>query len=195
MSKLTKVILLFGLVGCFATTTALARGRISQSHNKNLKTWTRQDEVYQREDFHASLKWHATWLSGDFLIAWAHEQAKIYDLDPVAEANFLEDLQKQYSGVDAFFVSFYSYSFIESDLSNPKAVWKMSLETADENVLPAKIEKLSKPTSYHKRIFNYIDTWSSCYFVTFPKSQNRDQDLHLKINGPTGKGQLQWKVR
>lgn len=194
MSKFKSTIILFVLVACFVAQPAKAGDRRSSRYNKSLKTWTRQDEVYQREDFHASLKWHATWLNQDFLAAWAREHAKIYDLDAADEEAFLLDLQNQYGGTDVFFVSFYSYSFRESDLAKRDAVWKLSLETDGQNAQPIKIEKLSKPTSYHKRIFNYIDTWSSCYFVSFAKKQTSEDDLHLKINGPTGKGQLTWKA-
>ena len=195
MSKTKFFILMVFLCTCLSTNTTWATGHKSSSYKKQLKNWTREDEVYQREDFHASFKWHATRLSDEFLEAWANEQAKIYDLDDEAKVRFLQNLQNEYANQDVFFVSFYSYSFRESDLSNPKAVWKLSLETADSILVPVQIQKLPKPTSYHSRIFKYIDTWSTCYFVTFPKSQNGDQDFHLKINGPTGKGQLQWKAR
>ncbi len=165
-------------------------------YKKSYKIWTRSDEVYQREDFHASFKWHATQLSDAFLEAWASEYAKIYDLSAEQNQSFLNDLQKKYTDFDVFFVVFYSYNHQESDLSKNNSIWQLNLASEFEKRSPVKIEKLSKPSSYDKHIFRDLDTWSTGYFVYFPKSTHTPDQTHplqLSIHGPTGHGDLSWK--
>jgi len=186
-------------IGLLLTPSFEVFAKTSAHYKKQLQRFSRDDEIYQREDFHASLKWHATVLTDEFLQSWADENARIYDSDLSQKKSFLFDLRKKYQDYDVFFVSFYSYSFRESDLANPKSVWHLSLQTSQGQFLePVRIEKLTKPTSYDQHIFPYIDIWSQCYFVFFPKGSfdafiAGSDDLTLKIAGPTGKGLLVWK--
>lgn len=164
------------------------------SYKKALKQHTESQEIYQREDFHASLSWHATWLKPAFLEAMSYEHAKIYNLNSNERITYLKDLQREYADFDVFFVSFYSYDRKESDLASLRTVWKLRLEgEGDQYYSPAKFEKVAKPNTYLKRMFPYINTWSNHYYVFFPKS-GFGKSAKLSVRGPTGKGHLTWKI-
>ncbi len=193
MKKRTLFFLLCLLLG-FAGRHADAKS-YRHSYKKSLKQATRSQELYQREDFHASLKWQATWLNAEFLQAWSNEHARIYHLSESERQAYLAELEQKFSGFDAFFVNFYSYDYRESDLTNLKSVWHLRLPAEDadgEGVQPVKVTKISKPDSYLKRIFPYIDVWSSHCYVFFPKGTQPDGHMTLNVFGPTGKSHLSW---
>lgn len=194
MNKNTVFKSSLGRLGCLFLSVFLM-GFSSSQYKKTYKTWTRSDEVYQREDFHASFKWHATRLSPEFIQSWAEEYAHIYDLNQDQQVAYSQDLDNKYSGQNVFFVVFYSYNNRESDLAKKDSIWQLSLKSQSEKLSPVKIEKLSKPNSFDKRIFKDLDTWSTGYFVYFPKFQSETQGypITLSIHGPTGHGDLSWK--
>jgi hypothetical protein len=164
-----------------------------KEYRKALKTWSRSDELYQRQDFYASMKWDVTYFSPDFFAAQVDEVARIYDSSPAENAKYGNDQHAKFGGFTIFFVSFYGYDYKNSDLAKKNSVWTLRMEVGGERYDPVKFESVNKPTPLDRQLYPYINTWARHYFVYFPKiSVLNPGDLKLKINGPYSQGSLSW---
>lgn len=162
-------------------------------YKKAIKKWTRDNEVYQREDFYASLKWFATLQSDDFIVAKAQEMAKIYEHDAGQTQIYLKKEMDQHHPYLSFFVSFYGYDYNNSDISNEKAGWKLHVEVNGERYEPTKIVRIDKLKPLHQRLYPYSNIWSRHFFVYFPKPAGADaSQVKLLVNGPFGNDELIW---
>lgn len=180
------------LVGA-TLTPAWASQTTKRDYKKALKTWTRDDELFQRPDFYASMKWSVTYLSPSFVRAQNDELARIYNRLPSEKDAALRGAQSRYGGYEAFFVSFYGYDYKTADLAKKDSIWLLRLEVNGRRYEPVKIEPLSKPTPIDIDLYPYINTWARYYTVYFPKvSGIRSGDVTLHIHGPDAEGALSW---
>lgn len=164
-----------------------------KSYRKAFKSVTRHDEVYQREDFYASMTWHASHLSSDFLAAQVEEVARIYDWSPSEKEKYASTQQTKFSNYTVFFVSFYAYDYKTSDLSDNDSIWSLKLEVGGQRYEPVKFEAVSRPTPLDIQLYPYINSWSRHYFVFYPKFTSDERgDLILKISGPHAQDSLSW---
>lgn len=159
-------------------------------YRKAFKKWTKSDELYQREDFYASMAWHVTYLSPGFLSTLVDEVARIYDYSPAETDKYRREVMQKFGDNSVFFVSFYGYDYKASDISKKDSVWKLRLETADSRDEPEKIELIKKPDPLLTQLYNYIRPWARHYYVYFP--QVDAPTVKLKVNGPHSQGELTW---
>lgn len=163
------------------------------SYKKTLKKWTRGAELYQRDDFHASLTWDVSWITNDLLEAQARKYGKVYEVDESVQQEKLAEWQAHHGGGAVFLVSFYSYERREKDLSRESSVWKLKLDANGRELTPVKIEKINRKDSLLKLFYPFVNLWTHQYYVYFPEGSLSSSDkLMLSINGPTGKGKLYW---
>jgi hypothetical protein len=184
-----KVIFVFLVILASASVEA-------RSYNSILKKWTRHDDLYQRDDFYASLVWKATLLNDAVLQAQIEKIAKIYDHDNVKIAEAQAEQNKKFAGQVGFYVNMYTYNFKSADLNDPRNEWLVQMEVNGEKYRSEKIEKLGKLTPMYQKLYPYSDIWSRQYLVYFEKPQNFDEatQVRLSLNGPEAKGILAWKM-
>ena len=182
-------VLLITFIFSFSATAKSPR----KIYKKAIKTWTHSDELYQRDDFYASMIWHVTYLSLKFLSAQTGEISAIYEYSESERARYVREQQNRFGGYDVFFVSFYGYDYKTADLGNKDSIWQLRLEAGSRRVAPVKFEELKKPTPLDIQLYPYINTWSHHYFVYFPKTSGLGTgELKLKINGPYSNGEFVW---
>lgn len=184
--------LLLLLVFFVATAHAYPQTK-KKAYRKAFKNVTRYDEIYQREDFYASLTWYATHLSDEFLAAQIEEVARIYDWSPSEKEKYADEQRAKFSNYTVFFVSFYAYDYKTSDLSKKDSVWSLKLETGGQRYEPVKFEAVSRPTPLDIQLYPYINPWSRHYLVYYPKFSSAPKgDLMLRVSGPYAQGSLAW---
>ncbi len=177
---------------------AAAGGFGCVAHNKNpkysntLHHWTRAKESFQKDLHFISVKANATLLSPDMVMAQANEVAQIYASE-AEQQKYLDQTLADTHGTITFFVSFYGYDRKYADLSRVNSSWKLYLDNRGVRLEPIKIDKIRYLTPLQRRLYPYVDAWSSFYFVTFAKNGNADyHDLTLSIRGPDGRADLFW---
>lgn len=187
---LAMALLIFNAAPAFSDSSPHAS---RHDYKKALKRWTRADELYQREDFYASLSWHATYLSAEFVSAQANEIGRIYDHTSYDERRIEREMFDRFAGQTVFFVSFYGYDYKSGDLADKEPQWILRLEVDGQRYAPVKIEPVKKPTPLDKQLFPFINTWSRHYYVYFTGFASvKSEDVHLRINGPYSNGHLNW---
>lgn len=169
--------------------TAQAKG---PSYKKVLKEWTRNHTVYQSQDFHASILWHATLLNDEMIEAMASYYQKTYNISDEECAEVEDDFKRKQEGNLLFFVSFYTFDHSFADIQNPRAHWDLRLNVGNNSYKPLRIEKTSKLTPLLQLYFPYLDQWSKGYYVWF-SSKNKSEPLELSIHGPEAHSKLEWK--
>lgn len=158
------------------------------------KKWTRSDELYQNLGLYASISWHATLLSEDYLIAQAHEVGRIYDYDTAQTQAYLDGEIDRARDKLLFFVSFYAFDRKNDDLAKQSSDWQLHALIDGEKIKPLKIEPIGKPSPLEKRLFPYINLWSRHYWVSFPRAISHDSTpVTLEVRGPFGHGTLSWR--
>jgi hypothetical protein len=186
LSVLSCAVLVLFSPGAFAAAPKSA-------YKKVVKTWTHEDELYQRDDFYASMKWHVTYLSSEFQAGQNEFVAAVYDYSPAEKAKFVRERQNRFGGYTAFFVSFYGYDYKTADLAAKDSIWRLRLDAGGREVAPVKFEEIKKPTPFDAQLYPYINTWSRHYFVFFPRTSGLvPGEVKLKINGPNSRGELAW---
>ncbi|MBU0505622.1 MAG: hypothetical protein ABII18_06160 [bacterium] len=159
-----------------------------------MKEWTRQEEVYGRKDFYASMKWIVTFQSEDFLKSKINKLATIYGYSGKEMQALITKEQTPCLNNYCFYVSFYAYDRNNGDLANKDSDWQLLLDVDGKRLKPTKIEKIDRITDYHRSLFPYSNIWSRHYLISFPKNNEQNfTPVTLSIRGPFGQSQLEWK--
>lgn len=172
--------------------TSLAGG---PSYKKELKKWTRHDEVYQREDLYASIHWTATLQSADFLRTKVEEIIRIYDYDPAKAREVRQAELEKFGRYVSFYVSFYGYQYQFSDLSQKRNGWKLTLDVDGRQYEPVRFEKLdTRLRPLYQKLYPYSTVWANHYYVYFPKPDDFDRAsrVALSVRGPLANSTLLW---
>jgi hypothetical protein len=166
----------------------------SKSFKRYQKRWTRSDEVYQRADFYASIRWAATYMSDEFLRAKAKKLADIYHFDAQKEQELLDEEYKKYGDSHVFFLSFYAYDPKDSNLNRKNSIWDIKLKLNNGKILkPEHIKVIPRISPLHQAIYPQCNVWSKHYFIYFPKTASDSiKNLALEINGPFTHSELKW---
>lgn len=191
--KFLKIIFIF-LLFSFFMTPGLAIAKANKKDYKNaLKEWTREEEKYQREDFYASLKWYATFLSPSFIHAQVNELARIYDYSQEERRRAYLKMQDQHGDYTSFFISFYAYNFKAADLDAKNPLWVLKMRVNGQDYDPVRIDEVRKITPLQQVLYPYVATWSRHYYVYFPQIFDLEaKKVELQINGPNGESILRW---
>lgn len=170
-----------------------ARHKEDKTYTKILKKWTQSDEVYQREDFYASLKWFATLQNAAMINARVDLLSHIYEYDFAKSEALRAQEHKKFDDVIAFYVSFYAYDYKTDDLARDKNDWKLFLEVDEQKVVPLRIEKVSRVSPVEQSLYPYSNAWAQHYYVYFPKPKISYSSIRLSVFGPAGKSSLVWQ--
>ena len=197
MNAKTKLGFLFLILSLLTVPPAMASKQKTYSkkseYHKVFKDWTQKQEVYQREDFYASMTWAATLLSPEFLTAQNNEIARIYRQTDAEKTKSSDERIAKFANATVFFVSFYGYDYRTSNLAKKDSIWKLRLEVDGKRYDPVKFESMSKPTPIDGQLFPYINPWSYHYYVYFPNvALNGARQIKLTIDGPFSHGSLAW---
>ena len=190
-------------VGCFcfavlpfglASGPALAKSdrHEKKQYEKTLWKWTRTSEVFQRDDFNASLKWYATPINEEIIAAQIRRVASVYQYDQPEYDNLSAKMTERFSHYTVYYVSFYSYEYRFEDLSKESNDWKIYLESNCNKTAPIKIEKINKVSQMDQMLFPYSNLWSHHYYIYFPKQSESTCPVKLSVFGPGGKDTLTW---
>lgn len=192
-SKTTSFLSLSFLILLFSFTANTAFASTKSEYKKSLKAWTQKQEVYQREDFYASMTWAATLLSPEFLSAQNDEIARIYRQTDDERSQTSAQRMNKFANATVFFVSFYGYDYKTANLAKKDSIWKLRLEVDGERFEPVRFESMSKPTPFDSQLFPYINPWSYHYYVYFPNvTRANSRQIKLTIDGPFSHGVLAW---
>lgn len=163
-------------------------------YKKAIQRWTRSDELYQREDFYASVNWEATLLNQDFLEKLSHEVARLYDYTDDEEQNYFQKQWQHHEDFTSFFLSFYVYENGGGDFTHRQPLWKIRLTVDGQRYEMTKATKVGKPSILDQQLFKYIRPWAEHYYIYFPKvDMEKASDVRLTLHGPTAQGELIWK--
>lgn len=165
---------------------------VKSTYHRDLKKWTRQGESFQANLFFVSVKWGATLLSREMILAQGEEVGHIYE-SPKEKQKFLEEELAKLNHSTRFFVSFYGYDRKNSDLAKAISDWKLALNVNGKKYLPTTIERINKISPLEKKFYPYIDIWSNYYLVTFPVAHDElSKHITLSVHGPFGSNDLTW---
>lgn len=134
-----------------------------------LRHATHKGQAYDAYTWDAKVIWYATFFNDTFRTAFAQKHAKIHHMGPVEEAQWMEDQIYEQEREWEFFISMYTKRDYKKFSLDADTFWEIYLTTASgEVVWPTSIEHV--PASpYEREMFNYVNRWSKCYRVTFPK--------------------------
>lgn len=163
------------------------------NYRQAFKKWSRHQELYQREDFYASVSWNVVLLSDSFLESLADEVTRIYNYEDGEGEQYLNQQIEKYGNHPSFFVGFYAYDQTSSDLSVKNHVWKIRLVVDGKRFEPVRIDKVSSPTPLDKVVFPFIRPWADHYYLHFPEADLENaHEVFLTIHGPNAEGKLDW---
>ncbi|MBF0104502.1 MAG: hypothetical protein HQM16_04150 [Deltaproteobacteria bacterium] len=161
-------------------------------YKKQLRASSRTKEVYQRDDLFASVRWHVTYQTPEFVQAKAEKMAKFYKYEGQKKQDLIQAERAKFDAYTAFYISFYAYDYKYADISNQDNHWKLYLEADGERFEPVKFERIEKVTPLYEVLYPYSNVWSRHYYVFFPKLNTDSLPVKLIVTGPTGSSELKW---
>lgn len=164
------------------------------SFKKALKKYHRHGENFNPSTFHDNITWDAIYKSSQFREAATYKIAKDYRISDDELKSKLWDEEQEAAKGPEFILLVYTYSKTWNDLDSKESVWKLRLEGSGKQFDPESITPF-KPTPLQTSLYPYIDPWTKCYSVLFPKEAYSilDGDFSLGIFGVKGKSTLRWK--
>jgi hypothetical protein len=164
------------------------------NYKKPLKKWTRQNEVYQREDFYASMLWTATFHSKEFLHAKVEKISGFYDYNDSQKQNLMNEELSKIEDEMVFFVSVYTYNYRDANLTLDSNAWEILATVQGQAVKPKTVKRIKKPSPTQLSLYPYINLWSNHYMITFPKPISGDvRNIELSLKSPFAKDTFVWK--
>ncbi len=200
------------LAGAFLVFAALAAGcgprsialyekvMGSFSYGKITESATRTREVHDGLDTRFILS--ATWLSGQWVSAFAEEYSNIYYLDAERRERVISHWRGESERYVRFFVALYVPEEKGNDLEKPGTLWSLRLVRGDEKDFePVYVRKTSLRPEEISRFFPYSGTWYRAYEVAFPREAGDPAGppragsprLKLVLSGVEGRGVLAWQ--
>ena len=190
----TKRIFIWVMAGVLLTLSFTAHAWFKKyPYNKEFKRWTREEQLYQRPDFYASITWTVTFLSPKFIEALGDEIARIYDHSAREKSEYHRENLAKFDELTPFFVSFYAYDRNTMDLTQKYPSWKVRLVVNGRRYDAVRVEKIAKPDVLTVTLFPYVKAWANHYYLYFPKVDlTGTTQFELSVDGPYAKGRLSW---
>ncbi len=177
----------------------------SPSYARATEANTRTKEVHDGLDTRFILS--ATWLSPEWLRAFAEEYSNIYYLDEERKNRVVAQWKGESERYVRFFVALFTPDEKGNDLEKPGTLWSLRLVRSDEkDFTPVYIRKSGLRPEEISRFFPYSGTWYRAYEVAFPKEAVQAADkpgspregegggprLKLVLSGVQGRAVLAW---
>lgn len=190
---------LLSLASCAATKAAKPAG---SGYTSVLQRWTREGKVYA--DFETNLLISATFKSKQFRESYIEEYSLVYMLNGEKLKKLVKGENEALNNYHEFFVSIHTPLREWSDLERKESIWAVYLiNDAGDRVSPLEIKKVKERGPTVKSFYPYLDDWSVAYTIKFPLNLVDGRQLitadtkyvALIITGPSGKGELTWKLK
>ncbi len=172
----------------------------SPSYAKVTEAMTRSREVHDGLETRFILS--ATWLSPQWLNAFAEEYSNIYYLDAARRDRVISYWRGESAGHVRFFVALFVPDEKGNDLEKPGTLWSLRLVRSDEkDFRPVYIRKASMRPEEIARFFPYAGTWYRTYEVAFPMEAEKapvppkpgEPRFKLVLSGVDGRAALAWE--
>ncbi len=162
-------------------------------YRRTISKHTERGRYYSFNSLDAELVWHATILTNEVVSA----QKELLAKKKLPESFDYFSKQKDdalAAGRPAFFVSMYVNKNLEQFSLDSGSKWIIRLITSDGVELePVSIQSVSlSPTE--SIFYYYLNRWSRCYFVEFPKA-DIGSDFSLEIRSAVTSSKLTWKLK
>lgn len=188
------------LAGCGQRSVALYEKVLgSASYERVTQAATRTREVRDGLDTRFILS--ATWLSENWVKAFAEEYSNIYYLDSARRERVIAEWREESAQYVRLFVALYVPDEKANDLEKPDSIWSLRLVRSDEkDFRPVYIRRSSLRPEEVSRFFPYSGTWYRTYEVAFPKEAEKPETpptegqprLKLVLAGVLGRAVLVW---
>jgi hypothetical protein len=171
----------------------------SPKYSRTTEAFTRTKEVHDGIDTRFILA--ATWLSPEWLAAFAEEYSNIYYLDAERKERVVAQWKVESARHQRFFVALFTPDERGNDLEKPGTLWSLRLVRADEKDFePIYIRKSGLRSEEITHFFPYSGTWYRAYEVAFPKEAGEGAPakrggprLKLVLSGVQGRAVLAWE--
>jgi len=198
---LVALILAASAAACGPRSVALYEKVIgSPSYNRITEGATRTREV--RDGLDTLFIFYATWLSPEWVDAFAQEFSNIYYLDAQRREATIAQWRGESQDRVRFFVALYVPDEKGNDLEKPGTLWSVRLVRADEkDYAPVYVRKASMRPEEISRFFPYSGTWYRAYEVAFPKEAGEavaggrpgTPRFKMVLSGVQGRAVLVWE--
>jgi len=188
------------LAGCGQRSVALYEKVLgSASYERVTQAATRTREVRDGLDTRFILS--ATWLSENWVKAFAEECSNSYYLDSARRERVIAEWREESAQYVRLFVALYVPDEKANDLEKPDSIWSLRLVRSDEkDFRPIYIRRSSLRPEEVSRFFPYSGTWYRTYEVAFPKEAEKPETpptegqprLKLVLAGVLGRAVLVW---
>lgn len=163
-------------------------------YGASLRLASKTGRLYHVQMWDANLIWHATLFTDTFRDAFISRHIKVEYLNDDEARLFSEEQQRRQDAGWEFFISMYTKDRLKDFSTYPDSFWKICLITeGGEQVSPLSIDPLpSEP--YLEVMFPYIDRWSRCYRVVFPKVPLSGK-VTLVMQSVVGASEVSWHLK
>jgi hypothetical protein len=174
-----------------------------QDYQLILKQWTRKFEIYDYFVGQAFLS--ATWKSKEMRRAALSFYQDMYQIPPTdLEQRRALDASEDREYYD-YFVSMTTHRQEWNNVADEDSQWRVTLvNQRSEEVVARSIEIMNCESVELQKMYPYIDAYSKCYKIRFPKIPtgrstefipNNAGAVTLRFTGPVGQASMTWKVQ
>ncbi len=165
------------------------------SYKSLLKKWTRDDRVYEVDNFEARMVWHATYLSDDFRQVRRDKLAELYEWNAEERIRNADEDRTESAKYDVFFVAIYAGSSEWSQIGKDDGKWKVVLDSGQGEPIASIGFQRIPITQLEIVLYPYLDKWSQAYLIRFPKTLSDHQSFRLRMTGIPARSELVWKSK
>jgi hypothetical protein len=191
--------------GCSGSTPQLSldppRPAPGQEDYPDIRTrWTRSARIIKQLD--TTLRVHVTCFAPEFISAYVARRAHLFKLSPAEKTELARQLDEEWSNSFVFLVAAATVDFSWNDFDHKNTVWRVALVAGKNEVTPSEIrrERVSATT---RELFPFVGRFYEVYSFRFPKTladgrplvHGGTEALVLRLAGPLGNAELEWRLR
>lgn len=196
--KTNLIILLIGslLMSACASTPSTGDGEKTFGHefnpdkyNEVVKKWTAKNIHYS--GFYNAYEFHATLLNTEMSEARVRYQAQYSNWSPEKLNSELAKTQQELNYDTLLFLSFFTPSEKDNNLSKKGSIWTVYLEAGGRRYEGVVLKNTEHPTEL-VRLYPYHNRWSTAYSIKFrvPVSVVQSGATKVTLSGPLGTAEM-----
>lgn len=180
MSKYFVFLIAVSLCGC-----AQLKVEANDPHYKAIEAYSDGDVEY--EGAYNNFKYRATIQNESIQEAVIDKKASVYQWDGVKRQTELAKLQQDNATKTKVFLSFFTPTRQDDNLSTNKSIWAVYLTTSQGRYEGTVMKVRDNRTEVYS-IYPYHQRYSSAYEVIFtvPLAQTQNEETTMTITGPLG---------
>jgi len=189
----------FALAGC--SKKSVRAERPLPEYSSVLDSQTRSTKIYSGLD--TVLFITATYKTMEFREAYVELFVKGFEEDPAYRSALVSKQRDENDLYNEIFFAAYTSEPKFNDFERRDSVWKLYLDDNEGNRLtPVSVKKVDSADPLIRKLFPYLDPWSSGYIVRFPKYSvtgtepipgPKTKFLKFVVTGLMGKGEMEWE--